>query len=246
MDNDNELNFLLDFKVNNEFENQELETTSKKSVLKFLSQIGVDTRFISFHQQKIYINNIRFSKFSKKKQEIFIKRFKEIAIIKSSLFQKIANKSSKTLSNSLNINDTILVPISSNLGKIAYILLEPYTRKYGVKLICFDEDEVNDIHINRVVSLLTLNQKAENILSDIFKGNGVVESLKSDDEKFIYPFINIDEKQLNDFISEYFFKLDESYEEKHDEIAISFMNFIECIIPQYKENILKSVKYLNK
>ena len=39
-------------------------TDSKKDVLKYLKIIGVDTRFVSYTPQKIYINNLRFSKFS--------------------------------------------------------------------------------------------------------------------------------------------------------------------------------------
>ncbi len=39
-------------------------THSKDDVLKFLKIIGVDTRFVSYTPKKIYINNLRFSKFS--------------------------------------------------------------------------------------------------------------------------------------------------------------------------------------
>ena len=44
---------------------EEKFSTSKKDVLKYLKIIGVDTRFISYTPQKIYINSLRFSKFSK-------------------------------------------------------------------------------------------------------------------------------------------------------------------------------------
>ena len=43
---------------------------SKKDVMKFLKRIGVDTRFVSFFDDgdiKLYIENLRFSKFSKKR-----------------------------------------------------------------------------------------------------------------------------------------------------------------------------------
>ena len=42
---------------------------SKKGVLKFLKIIGVDSRFISYTPEKIYINNLRFSKFSRKRED---------------------------------------------------------------------------------------------------------------------------------------------------------------------------------
>ena len=51
-------------------------TTSKKDVLKYLKIIGVDTRFISYTPNKIYINNLRFSKFSRKRQESSLVKLK--------------------------------------------------------------------------------------------------------------------------------------------------------------------------
>ena len=45
---------------------------SKKDVMKFLKRIGVDTRFVSFFDDgdiKLYIENLRFSKFSKKRRK---------------------------------------------------------------------------------------------------------------------------------------------------------------------------------
>ena len=39
-------------------------TDSKKDVMKYLKIIGVDSRFVSYTHQKIYINNLRLSKFS--------------------------------------------------------------------------------------------------------------------------------------------------------------------------------------
>ena len=45
----------------------------QSDVMKFLKQIGVDTRFVSFFDDdgdiKLYIENLRFSKFSKKRRE---------------------------------------------------------------------------------------------------------------------------------------------------------------------------------
>ena len=41
-------------------------TDSKKDILKFLKIIGVDSRFVSYTPSKLYINNLRFSKFSRK------------------------------------------------------------------------------------------------------------------------------------------------------------------------------------
>ena len=79
---------------------------SKKDILKFLKQIGVDTRFVSYFDDKdvikLYIENLRFSKFSRKGTETFNKQYPDIEVIRSSLFQKISARASKTLAESLN------------------------------------------------------------------------------------------------------------------------------------------------
>ena len=53
----------LMFDVNALNSDEEEFSTSKSDVLKFLKIIGVDSRFISYTPEKIYINNLRFSKF---------------------------------------------------------------------------------------------------------------------------------------------------------------------------------------
>ena len=72
-------------------------TDSKKDVLKYLKIIGVDTRFVSYTPQKIYINNLRFSKFSRTREATFNKQYPEIEVVRNKLFQKICSKSSKHL-----------------------------------------------------------------------------------------------------------------------------------------------------
>ncbi|MBR1611615.1 MAG: ATPase, partial [Methanobrevibacter sp.] len=58
------------------FSNEKEEfTSSKKDVLKFLKIIGVDTRYISYTPEKIYINNLRFSKFSRTREATFKKQY---------------------------------------------------------------------------------------------------------------------------------------------------------------------------
>ena len=85
-------------------------TTSKKDVLKFLKIIGVDTRFISYTPQKIYINNLRFSKFSRTREATFNKQYPEIEVVRNKLFQKICSKSSKHLALEIKPNSKILMP----------------------------------------------------------------------------------------------------------------------------------------
>ena len=84
--------------------------SSKRDVLKYLKIIGVDTRFISYTPDRIYINNLRFSKFSRTREATFKKQYPEIEVVRSKLFQKICSKSSKHLALEIEPGATILMP----------------------------------------------------------------------------------------------------------------------------------------
>ena len=141
----------LIFDISNLDTKKEEFSSAKKDVLKFLKIIGVDTRFISYTPNKIYINNLRFSKFSRKREETFKKQYSEIDIVRSSLFQKICSKSSKLLALEIKPNSKILLPEDNFLIEL---LLEPYTRKYGVKLdnqhfvILKSDEDADDLEKN--------------------------------------------------------------------------------------------------
>ena len=143
----------LIFDISNLDTKKEEFSSAKKDVLKFLKIIGVDTRFISYTPNKIYINNLRFSKFSRKREETFKKQYSEIDIVRSSLFQKICSKSSKLLALEIKPNSKILLPEDNFLIEL---LLEPYTRKYGVKLI-YNGDY--DLKVNPIILDDEVNNK---------------------------------------------------------------------------------------
>lgn len=203
---------------------------SKKDVLKYLKIIGVDTRFVSYTPFKIYINNLRFSKFSKKRQETFKKQYPNIEVVRNSLFQKICSKSAKTLSD-IPPNSRILIPKDDFMIDV---ILEPYTRKYGVKL-------VNDGEYDLIVNPTILDDEVNQIFSTIFSGEGL-EFNKKDNE--IYPLINVPLDWINSFL-----EMDgheKIKNENNDELASSFMEFLEDVAPQYRENVLKASDYIEK
>ena len=209
---------------------EESFSNSKKDVLKYLKIIGVDSRFISYTPSKIYINNLRFSKFSRKRQETFNKQYPKIEVVRNSLFQKICSKSAKTLSD-IKPNSTILIPDDNFMVDV---ILEPYTRKYGVKLV-YDGDY--DLIVNPVI----LDDKVNQIFSTIFAGVGI-DFNKKDNE--IYPLINVPLNWINSFL-----EMDGKSKIKNvnnDEIASSFMEFLEDVAPQYRENVLKASDYIEK
>ena len=209
---------------------EESFSNSKKDVLKYLKIIGVDSRFISYTPSKIYINNLRFSKFSRKRQETFNKQYPKIEVVRNSLFQKICSKSAKTLSD-IKPNSTILIPEDNFMVDV---ILEPYTRKYGVKLV---HDGDYDLIVNPVI----LDDKVNQIFSTIFAGVGI-DFNKKDNE--IYPLINVPLNWINSFL-----EMDGKSKIKNvdnDELASSFMDFLEDVAPQYRENVLKASDYIEK
>lgn len=203
--------------------------SSKNDVLKFLKIIGVDTRFISYTPEKIYINNLRFSKFSRTREATFTKQYPEIEVVRNKLFQKICAKSSKVLSDEIKPNSRILMP-EDNF--IVELLLEPYTRKYGVELVCEGDWDLK-------VNPLILDDEVNNIFEGIFKGEGLNLSVNDNE---IYPLINVSLDWINSFL-----KMDgrDALEaENTDELANSFSEFLEDVAPQYKENVVKAAEFV--
>lgn len=204
-------------------------SNSKKDVLKFLKIIGVDTRFISYTPQKIYINNLRFSKFSRTREATFMKQYPEIEVVRNKLFQKICSKSSKHLALEIKPNSSVLMP-KDNF--IVELLMEPYTRKYGVKLVYEGE---YDLKVNPLI----LDDQVNDIFEGIFSGNGLNYS-KNPDE--IYPLINVPLDWINSFL-----EMDgkDIFENKNkNELANSFSEFLEDVAPQYRENVVKAAEFI--
>ena len=216
------------FDVSNLASENEKFSDSKKDVLKYLKIIGVDTRFISYTPEKIYINNLRFSKFSRKRQETFNHQYPDIEVVRNSLFQKICSKAAKSLA-SIKPNSAILIPEDNFMLNV---ILEPYTRKYGVKLVLEGDHDL-------VANPIILDDEVNRIFTDIFNGEGL-EFIKKEDE--IYPLINVPLDWINSFLEmDGRIKIEN---ENNNELASSFMEFLEDVAPQYRENVLKASEYI--
>ena len=223
------MDLIFDFVNINE---EEKFTDSKEDVLKFLKIIGVDTRFISYTPSKIYINNLRFSKFSRKRESTFYNQYPNIKIVRSSLFQKICLKSSKVLAK-MEPKDKILVPkLDSSLNNLMYVILEPYTRKYGVKLVFSGDYDI-------IAEPLILDEEVNYIFTEIFNGDGL--NFKRKKEKTIYPLINVSKDWINSFLIN---DNQEKIEIESDNLASEFMEFLEDVVPQFKDNVLKTSSFI--
>ena len=221
----------LIFDVSNLTSEEEKFSSSKKDVLKYLKIIGVDTRFISYTPDKIYINNLRFSKFSRKREATFKKQYPQIQVVRNKLFQKICAKSSKHLALEAKPNSRILMPKDNY---IVELLMEPYTRKYGVKLV-YEGDY--DLAVNPLI----LDDQVNNIFEGIFKGEGL-NFVKNENE--IYPLANVSLDWINSFLEMDGQKLIES--ENRDELAISFSAFLDDVAPQYKDNVVSASEFISE
>ena len=210
---------------------EEKFSTSKKDVLKYLKIIGVDTRFISYTPQKIYINSLRFSKFSRTREKIFYKQYPDSEIVRNSLFQKICSKSAKLLTLEIKPNSTILMP-EDNF--ICELILEPYTRKYGVNLV-YEGDY--DLKVNPLI----LDDKVNTIFEGIFNGEGL-KLIESGDE--IYPLANVSLEWINSFLE--MDGQDLIKKENGNELANSFSEFLEDVAPQFRENVVSASEFIDE
>lgn len=221
----------LMFDISGLTSDEEKFSDSKKDVLKFLKIIGVDSRFISYTPQKIYINSLRFSKFSRTREKTFYRQYPDIEVVRNSLFQKICSKSAKTLTLEIKPNSKILMPEDNY---VCELLLEPYTRKYGVELIY----EGNyDLKVNPLI----LDDKVNTIFEGIFDGEGL-NIPKKDDE--IYPLANVSLDWINSFLEIDGHDLIEK--ENNDELANSFSEFLEDVAPQFRENVVSASEFIEQ
>ncbi len=216
---------------------------------KFLQIIGIDTRFVSVVGKHIFINNQRFSRFSNKRQETFIRKYPNYSINKSKIFQKICTRASRILANSLKPGEKIFIYENDKCSKfILDVIMEPYTRKYGIKLFygCSMEEALR-FDVDSIALPLTLDNEVESILGNILNGEKIeVYSLKNkydaqNDLKLIYPLLNVPRSWIVTWLG----KLD--YEYKYtidDNYAVDLMKFFEGFIPDVRENMLKSALYL--
>jgi hypothetical protein len=226
-----------------------INNVEKKEILRFFKKIGVDTRFVSVVPPNILINNHRFSKFSKTKEELFKKNYPEMNVVRSTIFQKICARSSKILGDSLKPRETIIINKSSDPSdKILSIILEPYTRKYGIKII---EKEFNLGELEKVkesfsaVALpLTLDDEVENVLGQIFNGKKVeLESSQKNlrQVKLIYPLLNVPQEWICFWLNQ-----EDCLHHESNELAHKFLIYLEGVVPQVRENILKSASFVVK
>ena len=216
-----------------------------RELVKFLQKIGVDTRFVSIMEDKVYINNLKFSRISRKKEELFKKSFPEVDVIRSKIFQKICMRASRNLAHCIQPKEKIFLIENDDLRNFAiHIILEPYQRKYGIELIFGKSmNEAENLDIDSIALPITLDDEAQNILQLMLDGEKI-ELLSSNesynDIKLIYPLINVPKSWIYSWTQN-----TADNELNQDEYAEDLLKFLERLVPGVRENLLKSALFIS-
>lgn len=216
-----------------------------RELVKFLQKISVDTRFVSITEDKVYINNLKFSRFSRKKEELFKKSFPEVDVIRSKIFQKICMRASRNLAHCIHPKEKIFLIKENDPRNFAlYVILEPYQRKYGIELILGKNiDETENSNIDSIAMPLTLDDEAQNILKLMLDGEKI-ELLSSDesysDMRLIYPLINVPKSWIYSWTQN-----TADNELNQNEVSEDLLKFLEHLVPDVRENLLKSALFVS-
>ena len=232
--------------------------TIKQDVVRFLQKNGVETRFVSIVDKRLYVNNLKLSRFSRKKEELFLEEYPNFEVQRSKIFQKICTRASRVLKKALSPHDKILLyDFGGCINFTLYTVLEPYTRKYGVELIILEQegefdDWMDSCHLHgeqigadSVALPLTLDGEVEHILELMLEGEKL-ELLSSQTSKegmkLIYPLINVPKSWIESWIEIEGLECCFEYEYGlHKEM----LEFLESFIPDVREKMMRSASYLS-
>jgi len=243
------------------------------SEAEFLHRIGVDTRFVSIMGGDIFINNLKFSRFSRRKEELFLSKFPDERVVRSKIFQRICTRASRTLKTSIKPRDKIFILEGEEThGKNCFnyalhAVLEPYKRKYGVEIVL--GSSLNDSKGSDADSIalpVTLDAEATKIVDIMINGGRIyppssVESFNN--KKLIYPLLNVPDSWIVSWLEKQDFKCSFEHERVEyntknigtgikagksvsDDFSGDLINFLGDFIPDVRENILKSAEFVHE
>ncbi|HMK54868.1 MAG TPA: ATPase [Methanobacteriaceae archaeon] len=210
----------------------------------YLQKIGVDTRFVSILPDQVLVNNLRFSKFSRAKEELFSDEFPEIMVVRSKGFQKIATRASRNLKNELQPRENIFIIKDDNCANLTLnAVLEPYTRKYGIKILRGDLwNDLDRLDVHKVALPFDLDFEVENLISQMLDGEKItMESSKKywDGYELIYPLINVPRIWIESWNSSCRLKKTEGYPKE-------MVEFLSTFIPDVREKMYKAALFLKE
>jgi hypothetical protein len=217
-----------------------------KEIARFLQKIGVDSRFVSILDDRIVVNNLRYSRFSRAREGIFCNNFPEITVIRSKVFQRIATRASRNLKTELRPKDRVALIREDNCSSLTlHAILEPYTRKYGIKIIKASSwDELVKKDVNKVALAWDLDYEVEALLEKMLQGDKIsLESGRTsvDGYDLIYPLINIPRDWILSWTDSANMPCTENVSEG---ISTEMVQFLSSFIPDVREKMYKSALFL--
>jgi len=200
----------------------------KMEILKALSELGVDTRFVSVTDSEVLINNLRFSRFSRRREEEFSSRYPEIRVVRSGVFQRICSRASRVLASTLRPRVGVRIQAEGEMAHALHVILEPYTRKYGIRI---GEGEVT-------ARPATLDHSIAAALEDMVMGEPIRYHHRST-SKVIYPLSTVPAAWIESWLG--------------TEITITtnptvteFMEFFNENVPQFRDKMRKSLEFIGE
>ena len=243
------------------------------SEAEFLHRIGVDTRFVSIMDGVVFINNLKFSRFSRRKEELFLAKFPDERVVRSKIFQRICTRASRTLKTSIKPRDKIFILEGDEThGKNCFnyalhAVLEPYKRKYGVEIILNRHmEDLKGLNVDSIALPVTLDAEATKIIDIMINGGRIYPPsfMKSfNNMKLIYPLLNVPDSWVVSWLESIDFKCsfehdDVEYDTKNivtgikagktvsNDFSGDLINFLGDFIPDVRENILKSAEFVHE
>jgi hypothetical protein len=219
-----------------------------KEIAKYLHKIGVDSRFVSILDDQIVVNNLRYSRFSRAREELFYHEFPEIRISRSKVFQRIATRASRSLKAVLKPKHKIALIRNKNCASLTqYAILEPYTRKYGIEIIKVGSwEELYHLDVDKVALPFELDYEVEALLEKMLNGDRIsLESDRksSDEYDLIYPLINIPRDWINSWADSECIPCTENVSRG---IPAEMVQFLSSFIPDVREKMYRSALFLKE
>lgn len=194
------------------------------------------------------VNNLRYSRFSRAREEIFYHKFPEVRVNRSKVFQRIATRASRNLKAELKPRDRVaLFRDGDCVSQTLYAVLEPYTRKYGIEIIQFELwGELEQLDVDKVALPFHLDCEVESLLEKMLNGDKI--SLESDrtsfnDHKLIYPLINIPRDWILSWTGSEGIPCTE---DGSGGMAPEMVQFLSSFIPDVREKMYKSAQFLRE
>ncbi len=208
----------------------------------------MDTRYITVRKDCMIIQHSRLAKIPKKRE-----KYIEKPVIRSKHYEKICLRVARTQAkyNFIEPKDVVTAIYDGSKESTCLLnVLEPYTRKYGIKLVIFgnQDDFTRDFDLENTDSLegklaypLTIDDYCEKILGQIFNGE-YIRPLKVIEDKKIYPLIKVPRDWIIRFYRET--NINEGIEDMKNTHERVFLEKICDIVPNYREMMFSTFEKL--